>query len=159
MPVNRIDMMAKITRTCEELQHEGTRPSLNKVAKELGFTEEKVERTLINNQPIRSLDANFEDGEESCLMDCLADDRQPCPEEQIFESALQKDKVLTGLNRREAEVLRLYFGLGQESPLPLDQIGIRFKLTRERVWQIKEVALSKLRHPRFHIWLRSYAEV
>ena len=139
MPVNRIDMMAKITRTCEELQHEGTRPSLNKVAKEFGFTEEKVERTLINNQPIRSLDANFEDGEEICLMDCPADDRQPSPEEHIFESALQKDKdkVLTGLNRREAEVLRLYFGLGQESPLPLDQIGICFKLTLERVWQIK----------------------
>ena len=151
MPVNCMDMIAKTTRTCEELQQEGTRPSLDKVAKELGFTDEKVEPTLINNQPIRSLDANFEEGEESCLLDFLADDRQRSPEEHIFENALQKDidKVLTDLNSREAEVIRLYFGLGQESPLPLDQIGICFKLTRARLRQIKEVALSKLRHPAF----------
>ena len=161
MPVNRIDLMAKINRTCEELQQEGRRPSLDKVAKELGFTEEQVERTLINNEPIRSLDANFEDGGERCLMDFLADDRQPSPEEHVLDDALQQDidKVLTGLNSREAEVIRLYFGLGQECPLTLDQIGIRFKLTRERVRQIKEMALSKLRHPRFHTRLRSYTEV
>ena len=161
MPVNRIDMMAKITRTYEELQQDGTRPSIDKVASALGFSEEKIEQTLINNQPIRSLDASFEDGDESCLMDFLSDDGQPSPEEEVLEFALQKDiaTVLMGLNSREAEVIRLYFGLGQDRPMTLDQIGIRFKLTRERVRQIKELALSKLRHPRFHTRLRSYTEV
>lgn len=161
MPVNRIEMMAKITRTYEELQQDGNRPSFEKVANTLGFSEEKVEQTLINSQPIRSLDASFKDGEESCLMDFISDEVQPSPEQNMLEYAMQKDidTVLAGLNSREAEVIRLYFGLGQDRPLTLDQIGIRFRLTRERVRQIKELALSKLRHPRFHTRLRSYTEL
>ena len=68
------------------------------------------------------------------------------------------DTVLHSLNPREAEVVRLYYGLANEPPLTLDQIGTRFKLTRERVRQIKEVALSKLRHPRICTRLRAYVE-
>ncbi len=160
MPVNRLDMLSKISRTMEALQQKGVKPSIEKVAETLGFTAEEVERTLVNGQPVRSLDAPFDDGEERCLHDCLCDDEQRSAEEALLELTLQQDigTALEGLTHREGEVLRLYFGIEQDRPMTLDQIGMRFKLTRERVRQIKELALSKLRHPRFYGRLRVYAE-
>ncbi|MEE3258823.1 MAG: RNA polymerase sigma factor RpoD/SigA [Candidatus Latescibacterota bacterium] len=161
IPVNRLDMLAKISRTYESLQQDGSAPSLEKVADTLGFSQEKVEQTLVDNQPIRSLDAPFEDGEERCLLDYLSNDGQLTPEDELLSVTLKEDidSVLGGLSEREAEVLRLYFGLLNEPPLTLDQIGVRFELTRERVRQIKEIALSKLRHPRFYARLRAHADV
>ena len=160
VPVNRLDMLSKVSRTYEALQQEGPVPSLDKVADTLGFSREKVEQTLVDNQPIRSLDAPFEDGEERCLLDYLSNEELN-PEDEVLGFALREDIdcALSGLNEREAEVLRLYFGLLNEPPLTLDQIGVRFALTRERVRQIKELALSKLRHPRFYARLRAHADV
>ena len=160
VPVNRIDMLSKVSRTYEALQQDGPVPSLDKVADTLGFSREKVEQTLVDNQPIRSLDAPFEDGEERCLLDYLSNEELN-PEDKVLGFALREDidSALSGLNEREAEVLRLYFGLLNEPPLTLDQIGVRFALTRERVRQIKELALSKLRHPRFYARLRAHADV
>ena len=161
MPVSRIDMLSKISRTYESLQQEGDTPTLGKVADTLGFTEEKIEQTLVENQPMRSLDAPFDEGEERCLLDFLWDKEQLSPEEQMLEYALREDidSVLGWLSPREAEILRLYYGLENEPPLTLDQVGVRFKLTRERVRQIKETALSKLRHPRFYGRLRAHTEI
>ena len=160
VPVNRLDMLSKVSRTYEALQQDGPVPSLDKVADTLGFSREKVEQTLVDNQPIRSLDAPFEDGEERCLLDYLSNEELN-PEDEVLGFALREDIdcALSGLNEREAEVLRLYFGLLNEPPLTLDQIGVRFALTRERVRQIKELALSKLRHPRFYARLRVHADV
>ena len=160
VPVNRLDMLSKVSRTYEALQQDGPVPSLDKVADTLGFSREKVEQTLVDNQPIRSLDAPFEDGEERCLLDYLSNEELN-PEDEVLGFALREDIdcALAGLNEREAEVLRLYFGLLNEPPLTLDQIGVRFALTRERVRQIKELALSKLRHPRFYARLRAHADV
>ena len=160
LPVNRIDMQTKVTRTYEALQRDGSTPSLKKVADTLGFSEEKVEQTLIDGQPIRSLDAPFEEGEERSLLDYLSNENDLSPEEEALRFTLKEDieTALDRLNQREGDVLRLYFGLNQEPSLTLDQIGVRFKLTRERVRQIKEIALSKLRHPRFYAKLRAYAE-
>ena len=159
VPVNRLDMLSKVSRTYEALQQDGPVPSLDKVADTLGFSREKVEQTLVDNQPIRSLDAPFEDGEERCLLDYLSNEELN-PEDEVLGVALREDIdcALSGLNEREAEVLRLYFGLLNEPPLTLDQIGVRFALTRERVRQIKELALSKLRHPRFYARLRAHAD-
>jgi RNA polymerase primary sigma factor len=160
VPVNRLDMMAKITRSMEALNQEGAAPSVAKVADSLGFTEIEVERTMVDIQPIRSLDAPFDTGEDHCMMDCLPNETVASPEQVVLDSTRTEDiqRVLGGLKDREAEVLRLYFGLGYEPPLTLDQIGTRFKLTRERVRQIKEIALTKLRHPRFFACLRAYME-
>ncbi|MBT5325759.1 MAG: sigma-70 family RNA polymerase sigma factor [Gemmatimonadetes bacterium] len=159
IPVNRLDMLSKISRTYEALQQDGSVPSMEKVADTLGFSQDKVEQTLVDNQPIRSLDAPFEDGEERCLLDYLSLEGQLTPEDEVLVFTLREDidNVLGGLNEREAEVLRLYFGLLNEPSLTLNQIGGRFQLTRERVRQIKEIALSKLRHPRFHARLRAHA--
>ena len=160
MPVNRQDMLAKISRTVEALRQEGTSPTLDKVADTLGLIPEEVEQTLMDGQPIRSLDAPFNDGEDRCLMDCLSSQAEISAEDQILDFSRHEDieSSLQGLAAREAEVLRLYFGLGQDVSLTLDQIGLRYKIRRERVRQIKEIALSKLRHPRFYGLLRAYAE-
>ena len=93
-------------------------------------------------------------------MDCLSSQAEISAEEQILEFSRHEDieSSLQGLTGKEVEVLRLYFGFGQDVSLTLDQIGLRYKLTRECVRQIKEIALSKLRHPRFYGRLRAYAE-
>ena len=160
MPVNRLDMLSKISRTSEALRQKGVNPSLDVVAATLGFSEQEVEQTLVTGQSVRSLDAPFDDGEDRCLMDSLSDSEQVSAEDQMLEFTLKEDiaVALEGLSEREAEVLRLYYGLGKDRPLTLDQIGTRIKLTRERVRQIKELALSKLRHPRFYGRLRAYGE-
>ena len=160
VPVNRLDMLSKVSRTYEALHQDGSEPSLEKVADTLGLSREKVEQTLVDNQPIRSLDAPFEDGEEHCLLDYLSNEELN-PEDEVLSCALREDidHALAGLDEREAEVPRLYFGLPNEPPLTLEQIGARFVLTRERVRQIKELALSKLRHPRFYAQLRVHADV
>ena len=160
MPVNRLDLLAKIARTRDALQQEGAPPTAERIAHTLGLSQQEIEETLVHGQPIRSLDAPFDEAEEQCLLDHLADQVQLNPEQEIMEYTLREDieAVLVSLNAREAEVLRLYFGLGQDHPLTLDQIGLRFKLTRERVRQIKELALNKLRHPRHSPRLRSYID-
>ena len=161
LPVNRLDMMTKINRAREALQQEGRSTNLANVARQLGATEERVEQILIDSQPVRSLDATFDDEEERCLLDSLCDESQQSPEELLLEFSKRADidSVLSDLNQREAEIIRLYFGLGQEPPMTLDQIGVRFRLTRERVRQIKEAALNKMRHPKLCASLRAHAEL
>ena len=159
MPVNRRDLLAKILRTREDLQARGESVTVEKVARSLDIAPEKVEQALVDNQSICSLDAPFEDGEIRSMIDVLGDETAVSPEDDVFSRVMREDidTVLNRLNARESEVIRLYFGLSYEPPLTLDQIGVRFKITRERVRQIKELALGKLRHPRFYSRLRAYA--
>ena len=133
--------------------------TVEKVARSLDIAPEKVEQALVDNQSICSLDAPFEDGEIRSMIDVLGDETAVSPEDDVFSRVMREDvdTVLNRLNARESEVIRLYFGLSHEPPLTLDQIGVRFKITRERVRQIKELALGKLRHPRFYSRLRAYA--
>ena len=159
MPVNRRDLLAKILRTREDLQDRGELVTVEKVARSLDIALVKVEQALVDNRSICSLDAPFEDGEIRSIIDVLGDETVVSPEDDVFSRVMREDVdiVLNRLNARESEVIRLYFGLSDEPPLTLDQIGVRFKLTRERVRQIKELALGKLRHPRFYSRLRAYA--
>ncbi len=160
VPVNRLDLLAKIARTGEALQQQGAPATPERIAQALGLSPQEIEDTMVNGQPVRSLDAPFDEAQDQCLLDQLTNEDQLNPEQEVMEYTLREniEVVLTSLNAREAEVLRLYFGLGQDCPLTLDQIGLRFKLTRERVRQIKELALNKLRHPRYCTRLRSYTD-
>lgn len=160
VPANRRDMLSRISRALDALQQRGEPPTLARVAEVFGCGVEALEQALLSGQPVRSLDAPFEGGDERCLHDCLWDAGQASVEEQLFEFARNEDihTALGALPAREAEVLRLYYGLGDEPAMTLEQIGARFRLTRERVRQIRETALSKLRHPRFHGRLRPHAE-
>lgn len=160
VPINRLDLAARISRTQEALQQDGVAATIGKVAEALGVPEAEVENTLADSQTICSLDAPCQEGDAHCLLDNLWDKVQTTAEEEVLAEGLQEDieDALGGLTEREAEVLRLYYGLGRESGKTLDQIGAGLDLTRERARQIKETALSKLRHPRLYTRLRTHAE-
>ena len=105
-----------------------------------------------------SLDAPFNDGEDNKLLDILEDKAQPSPDEITMDNSLKLeiDKALSTLTYREAKVISLYFGINRDNPLTLEDIGKIFKLTRERVRQIKVKALNRLRHQTRSKKLRTY---
>ena len=95
-----------------------------------------------------SMDAPFNNSDDNSLLDVLQNDHAPKPDENLINESLriEIERALATLTKREAEVVKLYFGIGQEHPLTLEEIGERFNLTRERVRQIKEKAIRRLRH-------------
>lgn len=104
------------------------------------------------------MDAPFTSGEENRLLDVIEDDQQPAPDETLMTESLKTEieRALATLSDREAEVISLYFGLNKEHSLTLEEIGERFNLTRERVRQIKEKAIRRLRHASRSKNLRAY---
>jgi RNA polymerase primary sigma factor len=117
----------------------------------------KSDTLKISNSHL-SLDAPFSVSEDNSLIDILEDEMQPSPDESLLDDSLRVEieKALDTLTPREAEVINLYFGLNQEKPLTLEEIGARFSLTRERVRQIKEKAIRRLRHASRSKALRAY---
>jgi RNA polymerase primary sigma factor len=95
-----------------------------------------------------SMDSPFSNNENSSLLDTIENDHQPSPDSYLIDESLkiEIESSLETLTKREAEILRLYFGLSYEQPMTLEEIGERFNLTRERIRQIKEKALRRLRH-------------
>jgi RNA polymerase primary sigma factor len=104
------------------------------------------------------MDAPFAQGEDNRLLDVIQDSRQPSPDSGLMEESLREEvrRALSTLSEREAQVIRLYFGLDQEHSLTLEEIGEKFNLTRERVRQIKEKAIRRLRHASRSKALRAY---
>ena len=162
LPINRIDLLNNISKVSRELRQarEGE-PEPESIAKELGVSVEMVQDTLLRARDVWSLDASFREDEDHSLMHVLADESQQTPDTEVVEESVrdQVKSVLGSLDPRECEVLRLYFGLGGEEPLTLEEIGVRFSLTRERVRQIKEKALRRLRHPRRRAQLEPLTEM
>jgi len=151
LPINRIDLLHNISKVSRELrQSNEVEPEPEVIAKALGVSVEMVQDTLMRARDVWSLDASFKEDDDHSLLHVLPDSTQSSPDNQVVEESVrnQVEMVLETLDGREAEVLRLYFGLGDEEPMTLEEIGVRFNLTRERVRQIKEKALRRLRHPR-----------
>ncbi|MCL5268862.1 MAG: sigma-70 family RNA polymerase sigma factor, partial [Bacteroidetes bacterium] len=100
----------------------------------------------------------FVQGEDNKLLDVMADDNQLPPDYTLMKESLRTEveRALKSLTDREAEVIRLYFGIEREHPLTLEEIGEKFNLTRERVRQIKEKAIRRLRHATRSKALRAY---
>jgi RNA polymerase primary sigma factor len=149
VPLNRAGALHRIGRRSSALLQElGREPTVEEIAEDLEITREEVERTLAISQSHLSLDAPVTPGEDNRLLDYLPDQYSPGPEEEAYEHAL-KDTVedsLSTLKEREAKILRLYFGLDDQDPMTLEEIGALLGITRERVRQIKEKALLRLRH-------------
>ncbi len=159
LPLNRVGTLHKIGKVSSSLQQEfGREPSANEIAKELSLTEGEVSDTLKISNSHLSLDAPFSVSEDNSLIDILEDEEQPSPDESLLSDSLRVEieKALDTLTPREAEVINLYFGLNHEKPLTLEEIGARFSLTRERVRQIKEKAIRRLRHASRSKSLRAY---
>ncbi|MBX3147206.1 MAG: sigma-70 family RNA polymerase sigma factor [Gemmatimonadales bacterium] len=149
VPLNRAGALHRITRRSSALQQElGRQPTAAEVAEGMDIEVEEVEKTLSISQNHVSLDAPLAPGEDNRLLDYLADTQNPGPDAETFERALTQsiEDVLKGLKEREARILRLYFGLDGPEPMTLEEIGAELGITRERVRQIKEKALSRLRH-------------
>ncbi len=149
VPLNRAGTLHRITRRSSALEQElGRQPTAAEVAEGMDIEVEEVEKTLSISQNHVSLDAPLTPGEENRLLDYLPDTQNPGPDAETFEHALSQsiEEVLRSLKEREARILRLYFGLDSPEPLTLEEIGAQLGITRERVRQIKEKALSRLRH-------------
>ena len=159
LPMNRVGILHKIGKTSKSLEQEfGHEPTANEIADELGISLHEVMDTLSIASRHLSLDAPFNDGEDNKLLDILEDKAQPSPDEITMDNSLKLeiDKALSTLTDREAKVISLYFGINRDNPLTLEDIGKIFKLTRERVRQIKEKALNRLRHQSRSKKLRTY---
>ena len=149
VPLNRAGTLHRIgKRTSALLQELGREPTVEEIAEGLEITQEEVEKTLSISQSHLSLDAPLTPGEDNKLLDYLPDSGSSGPDDSTFERALTDsiEGVLSTLKEREAKILRLYFGLDGKEPMTLEEIGSLLGITRERVRQIKEKALSRLRH-------------
>ncbi len=149
VPLNRIGIIHKVGRTQSKLEQRFRRmPTLDEIAKELGLAEsEVIEIQKIGNRYL-SLDTPVQADDSSQLIDLLQDENQEMPDSRLIEMSMQEgvNKILDTLNDREKKVLQLYFGVGEETPHTLDEIGRRLHLTRERVRQIKEKAIHRLKN-------------
>jgi len=149
VPLNRAGALHRIGRRSSALLQElGREPTVEEIAQDLDLSEEEVEATLAISQSHLSLDAPLAPGEDNRLLDYLPDQFSPHPDDHAYEQALREtvDSALATLKPREAKVLRLYFGLDDQEPMTLEEIGSLLGITRERVRQIKENALARLRH-------------
>ena len=159
LPLNRVGALNKIGKMYSNLEQEYERePTPDEIADMLEISPAEVTDTLRMSGRHLSIDAPFAQGEDNRLLDIVHNDNQPPPDSRLMQESLRQeiDRALATLSPREAEVVRLYFGLGREHPLTLEEIGELFKLTRERVRQIKEKALRRLRHTSRSKSLRTY---
>jgi RNA polymerase primary sigma factor len=148
LPLNRIGTISKIRKTSAKLSQRHERnPNIEELAEELDIDPEKVRDALKHTSRHLSMDAPFNEDDDNSLLDVLPNEEEVSPDDYLMDESLKIDieRALSTLQAREAEITRLYFGIGREHPLTLEEIGQRFNLTRERVRQIKEKALRKLR--------------
>ena len=159
LPLNRVGALNKIGKAFSTLEQEFERePSASELAEELDMSLFEVSDTLKISGRHLSMDAPFGQGEDNRLLDVIQDQRQPSPDSILMDESLKIEvkRALATLSEREAQVIRLYFGLDQEHSLTLEEIGEKFNLTRERVRQIKEKAIRRLRHASRSKALRTY---
>ena len=161
LPMNKVSLLKDISKTSRRLgQGREAEPRIEEIAAELEVPAEEVLETMLSARAVRSLDESFEEDDERNLLNILADTTQDNPDADVLcESAKdQLESVLNSLDERELRIIRLYFGLDGHEALTLEQIGDLMGVTRERVRQIKERALSRLRHPSRHQFLRALTE-
>jgi len=149
LPLNRVGSLNKISRTFSELEQKFERePSPDELAEVLDVTTSEVVDTMKISGRHISMDAPFVSGEENSLLDVLENNNDVKPDSGLMNDSLQREvqRTLSTLTQRESDVVALYFGLNGTHSLTLEEIGEKFCLTRERVRQIKEKAIRRLRH-------------
>ncbi|HEX8061496.1 MAG TPA: sigma-70 family RNA polymerase sigma factor [Cyclobacteriaceae bacterium] len=149
LPLNRVGSLNKISKTFSELEQKYERePSPEELAEVLEVTTAEVVDTMKISGRHVSMDAPFVQGEENSLLDVLENDSEETPDQGLMTDSLRREvqRALSTLTQRESDVITLYFGLNGEHAMTLEEIGEKFNLTRERVRQIKEKAIRRLRH-------------
>ena len=159
LPLNKIGSINKINKAYAHLEQELERePKPLEIAAYLEIPIEEVKESLKNNGRHVSMDAPLLSDEETNMYDVLKNDEGITPETELLYDSLRKeiDRAVSTLTPREADVIRLYFGLGGSHPMTLEEIGEKFDLTRERVRQIKEKAIRRLKHASRSKILKTY---
>ena len=159
LPLNKIGSINKINKTYAFLEQAHERaPSAEEIAKELDMTINDVKESLKNSGRHVSMDAPLVEGEDSNLYDVLNSGESPNPDKTLLHESLRTEieRALETLTPREADVVRLYFGLGNQHAMTLEEIGETFDLTRELVRQIKEKAIRRLKHTSRSKILKTY---
>jgi len=159
LPLNKIGSINKINKTFAFLEQSHERPpSAEEIANELDMTINDVKESMKNSGRHVSMDAPLVEGEDSNLYDVLRSGESPNPDRELLHESLRTEieRALETLTPREADVIRLYFGLGNQHPMTLEEIGETFDLTRERVRQIKEKAIRRLKHTSRSKILKTY---
>src|SRR5215217_7929609 len=159
LPLNRVGSLNKISKTFSELEQKFERePSPEEIAEVLELTTSEVVDTLKISGRHVSVDAPFVQGEENRLLDVLENEDEESPDTGLMNDSLRKEvqRALSTLTRREADVITLHFGLNGQAARTLEEVGEQFGLTRERVRQIKEKAIRRLKHTSRSQSLKSY---
>jgi RNA polymerase primary sigma factor len=161
LPLNKIGTINKIKKAFSELEQRYERPpSAEELAEHLDCSVADVRQSLNNSGRHVSMDAPLVEGDESSssMYDVLPNDSLPGPENELVKESLRKDidRSLMTLTSRESEIVKMYYGLNGKYPLTLEEIGDKFDLTRERVRQIKEKAIRRLKHTSRSKMLKSY---
>jgi len=158
LPLNRVGAIQKIHRASNHFEHENERtPMPHELAELLGVPVDTIETSLPLASREMSMDTPIGDSDDLSMIDLMPDESSPDPERGVKEESLQKDilRVLRSMSRREEEIIKLSFGIGSQ-PQSMDEIGKQLKLTRERVRQVREKALRKMRHSSRKALLKKY---
>ncbi len=158
VPLNQVGSVNKINRMLSKFEQENERrPSVDEISEEIDLPEEKVDEAMMANTRHVSVDAPFVDGEDNSLLDVLVNDDAPLADKQLFVESLRLEiaAVLQTLNERERSVISAFYGIGQPE-MTLEEIGSKYGLTRERVRQIKEKAIRRLRGNTKNKLLKAY---
>ncbi|HMS98640.1 MAG: sigma-70 family RNA polymerase sigma factor [Saprospiraceae bacterium] len=160
LPLNKVGSLNKINRAFSELEQEFERePTAEELAELLDIPSEEVETTLGVAARHVSMDAPFAEGEDNSLLDVLENNSSPDTDaglEYVESLRTEIERSLSTLTDRQYDVIKLYFGIGIEHPMSLEDIGDKFGLTRERVRQIKDKAINKLRSTSKSKLLKNY---
>ncbi|MEZ7900401.1 MAG: RNA polymerase primary sigma factor [Urechidicola sp.] len=159
LPLNQVGSLNKLNKTFSRLEQQYERaPSEHELADELEVTNSKVADTLRVGGRHVSVDAPFQEGEDNSLLDVLINSDSPTADTDLMIESLQREikRSLSTLSEREREVIILFFGIGMKHGLTLEEIGTKFDLTRERVRQIKEKAIRRLRQTSRSKLLKTY---
>lgn len=158
LPLNQVGSVNKINKALSKFEQEHERrPSIDEIASSTDLPQEKVEEAIKANTRQVSMDAPFKEGEENSLIDVLSSDETPSTDAELLKQSLREEMsmALNVLNERERNVIMAFYGIGQPE-MSMDEIGKRYGLTRERVRQIRERALRRLRQNAHNKLLKSY---
>ncbi len=158
LPLNQVGSLNKISKAYSRFEQENERrPSVDELAEELDMPVEKINDTIKVSGRHVSVDAPFVEGEENSLLDVLVNEDSPMADRSLVNESLAReiDRAISTLSEREKEILQMFFGIGRQE-MTLEEIGDEFNLTRERVRQIKEKAIRRLRNNSKSRLLKSY---
>lgn len=158
LPLNQVSSVNKINKALNKFEQENERrPSVEEIASSTDLPQEKIEEAIKANTKQVSMDAPFKDGEESSLADVLYSEDSPSTDAELLKQSLREEMAmaLSVLNERERNVITAFYGIGQ-AEMTMDEIGKKFGLTRERVRQIRERALRRLRQQTQNKMLKTY---